>query len=268
MRGMGPPQRAGRKGNCMRQLAAPGTILGGRFAVTREIGRGPRSVVCLAVDQRHGREVALKLYDGLTGRLQRLVVEAADLARYRLLVPREIVDGTPALLVLDHLPGTDLGHEIAAQGGLPPAAVAEFGRQAARSLAAAHRRGLLHGNLTPRNILLPAAGGVWLTDLAMEPTSQAFLAPEVRRGAAADPRADLYALGLVLYVGLTGRLPAVPAPTLPDGLRPSERREDVPAWLDDAIARATALLPADRFSRASQLAEALEPPRPSRAMAG
>ncbi len=41
-----------------------------------------------------------------------------------------------------------------------------------------------------------------------------------------------------------------------------------PAWLDDAIARATALLPADRFSRASQLAEALEPPRPSRAMAG
>lgn len=242
----------------MRPEIQPGQVIGGRFAVTREIGRGARSLVCVAHDLRTGRDVALKLFDGETGRLQRQAAEAADLARHRLLVPREVLDGRPALLVLEYLPGTDLGDRISRSGACAPAEVADIGRQAARGLAAAHRRGFLHGNLTPRNIRLPAAGGAWLTDLGTEPSSSAFVAPEVRRGASGDTRADVYALGLVLYVALTGRLPQVPAPMLPDGLRPARLNPGVPGWLDDAVARATMLLPADRFPRAAQLAVALQ----------
>jgi serine/threonine-protein kinase len=89
-----------------------------------------------------------------------------------------------------------------------------------------------------------------------------YRAPEVLAGQAADGRADVYGLGLSLYFALTGELPPGQAPERPitaiaDGHRPSRLSPTVPAWLDDAIARATAALPADRFSSAGRPAEAL-----------
>jgi serine/threonine protein kinase len=240
----------------MRDLS-PGSLVAGRFTVRHELGRGPRSRVYLAHDQASGSEVALKLFSERPRRLHRQVAEAAELARHRLLVPREILEGDPLLVVLDYIPGPDLAHRIAEAGPLDPMDVAEIGRQAARGLAAAHRRGILHGNLTPRNLLLAPPGAVWLTDLGTEPAGPAFLAPEARSGTSADPRSDLCSLGLVLYVALTGRHPDVPVKLPPDGHRPSLVRPDVPEWLDRAIARATALLPADRFSRAAEMVAAL-----------
>lgn len=235
-----------------------GEVVRGRFEVRREIGRGARSVVYLAWDREAGREAALKLFTTRPARFHHRTAEAAELAHQRLLVAREVLGESPLLLLLDHLPGTDLGRRVADTGPLEPTELAAIGRAAARSLGAAHRRGILHGNLTPRNVLLPAVGGVWLSDLGTAPSGTAFLAPEVRGGQSGDPRSDICALGLVLYVGLTGRLPDGAARTVPDGLRPSLLGAALPGWLDDAIARSTALLPADRFARASLFADALE----------
>lgn len=236
-----------------------GEVFRERFEVRREIGRGARSTVFLAWDRAGRREVALKRFTAPPERVHRLTAEAAELAHHRLIVPREVLDGEPpVVLVLDYIAGSDLGRLVSEGGPLPPGEVAGIGRSAARALAPAHRRGILHGNLTPRNVLLGAQGGVWLTDLGTAPSGPAFVAPEVRAGQTGDHRSDICALGLVLYVALSGRLPEIPARALPDGLRVSLVRPGIPGWLDDAIARATALLPADRYSRISQFAEGLD----------
>lgn len=234
-------------------------VLGGdRFEILREIGRGARSVVYLAHDLRDDREVALKLVRGDRGRPPHLVEGGLSLAGERICAVREyLAEGPRTALVLDYVPGTDLGRRVSEGGPLAPERVAEIGQAAAATLAAAHRRGILHGNLTPRNVLLATDGTPWLSDFGIRPTGPAFVAPEVRGGQQADARADIYALGLVLHVALTGRLPAVPAPFRADGHRPSALRPDLPLWVDDVIATATAALPADRFGSVGLLGEML-----------
>lgn len=170
----------------------------------------------------------------------------------------------------------DLATRVRDRGPLPPEEVAQIGRAIALALSAAHRRGMLHRDVQPANILLDADGRAQLAAFgatripgaapargaAGQAMDRDFIAPEVLAGQRGDARADLYALGISLYFGLTGRLPERPSPhapptALPDGQRPALVRPDVPAWLDDAIARATAALPADRFASAARLADAL-----------
>jgi serine/threonine-protein kinase len=170
----------------------------------------------------------------------------------------------------------DLSTRVRDRGPLPPDEVAHIGRAIALALSAAHRRGMLHRDVQPANILLDTDGRAQLgafgatripgaapgRETTGQPMSRDFIAPEVLAGQRGDARADLYALGMSLYFGLTGRLPDrssphLPPPALTDGQRPSLVRADVPGWLDDAIARATAVLPADRFASAARLADAL-----------
>jgi serine/threonine protein kinase len=153
-----------------------------------------------------------------------------------------------------------------------PDEAAAIGRGTALGLQAAHRRGLLHRNVKPGNILIGAEVRARLSDFGISGLigsdrtnhRKDFLAPEVLAGQPADGRSDLYGLGLSLFFGLTGELPARQAEghqpqALADGHRPSRLRPTVPPWLDDAIAQATAALPADRFSSAGRFAEALAP---------
>ena len=170
----------------------------------------------------------------------------------------------------------DLWSRVRDRGPLPPDEVAHIGRAIALALSAAHRRGMLHRDVQPVNILLDTDGRAQLGAFGAtripgaapgvgaigHAVARDFVAPEVLAGQRGDARADLYALGMSLYFGLTGRLPDRPSHLLPptaltDGQRPSLLRSDVPGWLDDAIARATAVLPADRFASAARLADAL-----------
>jgi len=243
----------------MKGLLAAELLVGDRFEILREIGRGVRSTVYLANDRQGNAEVALKVIRSNQERAAQLVEDGRALSTERFVVAREcLIHGHHTTLVLDFIAGTDLGRRVSEGGPLAPARVAEIGHAAATSLAFAHRLGILHGNLTPRNVLLATDGTPWLSDTGIRPSGPAFVAPEVRGGQQADARADIYALGLVLHVALTGRLPAVPAPFRADGHRPSTLRPEVPVWLDDLIATATAALPADRFASASQLGEGLK----------
>jgi serine/threonine protein kinase len=170
----------------------------------------------------------------------------------------------------------DLSTRVRELGPLPAEEVAQIGRAIALALSAAHRRGMLHRDVQPGNILLDADGRAHLDAFnakripgaapgiawSHREGSRDFVAPEVLAGQRGDARADLYSLGLSLYFALTGRLPDRPSPHLPpvaltDGQRPALLRPAVPAWLDEIIARATAVLPADRFASAARLADAL-----------
>ncbi len=242
----------------MKGLIAAELLVGDRFDILREIGRGARSAVYLAHDHQEGREVALKVIRSDQERASRLVEDSRALAGQHIAAVREwVTEGHHTTLVLDYIRGTDLGRRVSEGGPLPPDRVAEIGQTVTATLVSAHRRGIIHGNLTPRNVLLATSGTPWLSDLGTRPSGPAFVAPEVRGGHQLDARADLYALGLVLHVALTGRLPAVPAPFRANGHRPSALRPELPGWLDAAVATATAALPADRFASASQMGEAL-----------
>jgi serine/threonine-protein kinase len=262
----------------------PGAVLDDRYEIGREIGRGGYSIVYLATDRTLGRQVAIKLLvpppsaaHTAKERLRREVLAARDLGHSNIVAIYDFVDaGERGSIVMEYIDGPDLALKVAESGPLPAEAAARVGREVALALSAAHRRGILHRDVKPSNILIDPEGRARLTDFGsakLEGMSSVtgtgalvgtldYLAPEVVAGSRGDARADLYALGMTLYFLVTGRLPERPSPHLPpppspDGYRPSVWRTDVPGWFDDAVACATTALPADRFSSAALLADAL-----------
>ena len=253
----------------------PGTLLQGRYRPVRELRRGPASVVYLGLDHHSGDQIALKvlaLPAPDRARVRREVMSAWEVTHDHIVAIRSCFEeGERCCVVMDYVDGPDLG-TLVAQGPLSTDETAAIGRGIALGLQAAHRRGILHRQVTPGNILIATEVRARLADFGAagfgrgsdQPGVHDYTAPEVLSGQPADGRADLYGLGLSLFVGLTGRLPEPQAAGLPpqaaaDGHRPSRVRPTVPPWLDDAIAQATAALPADRFSSAGRFAEALTP---------
>jgi hypothetical protein len=172
--------------------------------------------------------------------------------------------------------GQDLEATVRARGPLPAEAATSLGASMIDALALAHREGILHRDVKPRNILLDQAGTALLTDFGsarihtqgtMTETgglvgTLAYAAPELMAGARADARSDVYALGLTLYFALIGRLPHQGSPNLPPAPRPDGfhvRAVDprLPARLDRVIARATAADPGNRFPSAAAFGDAL-----------
>ena len=175
--------------------------------------------------------------------------------------------------------GSDVRRLLKAHGSLGPQEAAEIVSKIGGALDAAHAHGLVHRDVKPANILLGREGEVFLTDFGLtrhESSVDAltgtgewlgtvdFTAPEQIRGDGADARTDVYALGCVLYQMLTELPPyrkdsaaAVVFAHLNDPV-PSlrARRPDLPAELDDVVARALAKDPDERFQSAGELGEA------------
>ena len=200
----------------------------GSYQEVEEIGRGGMAVVYRAVTPANRQVVAIKLMAGdLTGDLsfrKRFQREAEVLQRliHPAIVP--ILDhgehhGQP-YLVMPYLDGGTLADRL--QGGpRPPGEVALLARIAG-ALDSAHRRGVIHRDVKPTNILFDAAGRPYLTDFgivkllddttAVTQTGASlgtpgYMSPEQVRGLPLDGRCDVYALGVVLFEMLTGRLP-------------------------------------------------------------
>lgn len=249
-----------------------GALLQGRYRLTRELGRGPVSVVYLGQDHQNGDEVVLKVLDLAVAdraRVRQEVLATWEVAHDHIVPVRGCFEvAERSCVVMEYIDGPSLESRVAS-GTLTTDEAAAVGRGIALGLQAAHRRGILHRHVNPSNILIATEVRARLTDFGCagygtkgSSGAHDYRAPEVLAGQAADARADVYGLGLSLYFALTGELPPGPAPRRraqaePDGHRPSRLRPTVPTWLDDAVARATAALPADRFSSAGRLAEAL-----------
>jgi len=188
--------------------------------------------------------------------------------------------GAVRYLVLELLEGGSLQQRIARQGPLPIAEALDLAVVLADALAYAHGRGVLHRDLKPANVLFDHGGRVRLTDfgLARGPSGNsltatgdllgtpAYMAPEQARDSKrADVRSEVYGLGGVLFTMLTGR-PPLEATTLHEALealehgqrpRVSELRPEVPAALDDLVAKALARDPRERFADVPALRAAL-----------
>jgi hypothetical protein len=250
------------------------------------LGRGGMGVIYRATELSLGRPVALKLI--ATEQASDPDVRERFEREARLTAAIEHPNVVPVYaageedghlyLVMRYVPGTDLHHLLRSEGALEPARAASIVAQVAEALDAAHAHGLVHRDVKPANVLL-AGSHVYLSDFGITRVQASdtritdsgnwigtvdFMAPEHLRGEPTDARADVYALGCVLYTALTGTPPfrreTVPA-TITAHLheappRPSDAVLGVPVAFDAVVARALAKDPADRYPSAGDLGRA------------
>ena len=211
---------------------ASGTSLGGRYRLIDELGRGGMARVWRAFDDVLGRLVAVKLLaSSLTGDrefLDRFRVEARAAAQLAHPNIAGVFDygewylpsgERMACIVMELLDGESLAARLR-RGRLPWAEAVAAGTQVAQALAAAHRRGVVHRDVKPGNVVLTAAGAKVLDfgiagmtgELAGTPAggvmgTAPYVGPELLRGGEVTPAADVYGLGVLLFESLTGALP-------------------------------------------------------------
>jgi serine/threonine protein kinase len=271
-------------------------LLGGRYRITRRLGQGSIAQVVAARDEHSGAEVALKvLYRNLrsnevvTGRFKREVQVVRRIRHAHVVRIDDLIDDQGLLfLVMELHAGGDLADRLAAGGPLPAPALRLLASQVCGALEAAHRAGVVHRDVKPQNILVgsdPAALDTRLCDFGLARTADLaglttratvlgtpeYMAPEVIADGYADPRSDLYSLGVVLYEAATGRLPFrgdSPYQLLRQHLtapppRPRALVPELPPEIDEAITRALGKEPLDRFASAADLLAALDGAAPA-----
>ncbi|MEV0605225.1 serine/threonine-protein kinase [Polymorphospora rubra] len=210
------------------------TLLDGRYRLEREIARGAIGAVWRAVDTRDGTAVAVKLLRPEAAEqpdlVEAFIAEAELLALLdhpSVVRRRDFVDASAGddgdagelALVMDLVEGEDLRRRVRRDGPVPAAIAADVVAQVADALSYLHGRGIVHGDVKPGNLLVPADGGpVRLVDFGVaravegvpERATHAtpeYVAPEVVAGAPPTPAADVYALGIVLFELICGRSP-------------------------------------------------------------
>jgi serine/threonine-protein kinase len=255
------PQAAARGGSI--------TTLDGRYNVRERIAAGGMGEVFLATDAVLAREVAIKVLhrslssdQGFIDRFRREARAAAGLNHPNIVAVYDwgAVDGV-YYMVMEYVRGRSVRELLNANDHLAPGQAGEIVRQTLLALEHAHAKGIVHRDLKPENILITNEGTVKLTDMglarafadakataagAVTGTVQ-YLAPEQIRGEPADPRSDLYALGIVTYELLTGRHPftgetpmAIAYKHLSERVpAPSGFADDVPPDLDGFVESAT-----------------------------
>lgn len=268
----------------------------GPYEVTGEIGRGASGLVYRAHDPRLGRDTALKIFahvDGAADPEERMLVEAraaSALDHPHICTIYDVCtldDGRP-YIAMAYYPGGTLADRIAA-GPLAIRDAARIALQLAEALACAHAAGIVHRDVKPRNVAFAEGDVAKLLDFGvavLRDRSQgrgsagtlAYMAPEQVRGEPVDARADLWALGVVLFEMLAGRRPFVDDDRLLlrhailEAEIPDVRtlRRDVPAPLAELVAAMLRRAPAERPAGAGEVALALRAtlgiPRPSRVM--
>jgi hypothetical protein len=268
-----------------RRIAAGDVVAG--YELGELVGRGGMGEVYRALDTRLERPVALKLLveqftddESFRERLLRESRLAASLDHPNVVPIYEAGEADGRLFIaMRFVDGTDMKALLRNEDRIAPARAVAIAAQVADALDAAHAKGLVHRDVKPSNVLLDQQGGrehAYLADFGLtqsvsdrRPTDGQLLgtvdyvAPEQIRGDEVDGRADVYALGCLLFETLTGTLPFLGASDVAVVYahleerppRASERNPELPAALDDVLARAMAKEPADRHPTCRELVE-------------
>jgi serine/threonine protein kinase/streptogramin lyase len=265
-----------------------GAVVGG-VRIDAVTGRGGMGVVYRGTQVALKRTVALKVVRGdlaSDAQFRRRFTQESEIAAsldHPHIVPIYSAgeDVGRLYVTMRFVEGTDVREAIRQRGRLEPALAAEIVTQVGAALDAAHRRGLVHRDVKPANILLASADGrphAYLTDFGLSRFADSeqitrtgtvvgtldYMSPEQLEGRKVDGRVDVYALGCVLYQALTGVVPyprdtehakmwahmTEPPP------RPGAVAPDLPSGFDEVVARAMAKRPDDRYATAGELGAA------------
>jgi serine/threonine-protein kinase len=269
------------------------SILGERYSVVREIGRGGMATVFLATDHRHGRQVAVKvLHGGITQgpdreRFSREIRIVAALTHPHILPLHDSGEvGGSLYYVMPYVEGETLRHRLVRETRLPVSDAVRLARQVAEALHYAHSRGVVHRDIKPENILLTgndalvadfgiaravssaASLDTRLTQAGLTVGTALYMSPEQASGLTElDGRSDVYSLACLLFELLIGE-PVFPGRSFVEVLSAhasspvrslSALRKDVPEGLNDVVHHALEKNPANRFQSADEFAAALAP---------
>jgi len=256
----------------------------GRYEILRELGRGGMAAVFLAYEARLDRKVAIKLMSPAMmldeAMVERFVREARNLAKLdhpNIVDVHNVFDQADLhFFVMRYVPGPTLDLVLRASGPLPASIVCVLLAQISSALGYAHRRGLIHRDVKPSNILLDEQGNAIVTDFGIAKTNDSassqtrtvmgtalYMSPEQITASPLTGASDQYSLGILAYELLTGKPPfqgsegEVQARHLtaqPAAL--GELRPDCPAELTDAVMRMLAKAPEDRWPSVSEAAVA------------
>jgi serine/threonine-protein kinase len=258
--------------------------LAGRYSLERELGRGGMGIVFLAKDVALDRPVAIKLLPPamaapgtLRERFLREARTAAKLSQPNI-VPIHAVEesGDLVYFVMSYLDGETLGEQIRGRGALTPRDAARVLQEVAWALGYAHGRGVVHRDIKPDNIMIErGTGRAVVMDFGIAAAGGAgqgevlgtahYMSPEQANGDPVDGRSDIYSLGIVGFLALSGRLP-FDAPDTASLLAMQITRQPpplgsvaagVPGRLSRAVDRCLAKSPSDRFPTGEALAEAV-----------
>jgi hypothetical protein len=259
----------------------------GKYRVLDRVGRGGMGTVYRAIDETLHREVAIKVLNAelndpeVARRFRAEAITVARLSHPGIATIYELFqhDGQ-WLMVMEFVRGDTLEQLIARGGPLPADRAAALCMQSLAALAHAHSMGVVHRDLKPANIMLTEVGDVKIMDFGIARVSgtehltsvgfmmgtPAYMAPEQVLGQDIDARADIYAMGVVLFRLLSGQLPfkgdtpfamaqaqVNAAPTAIGTLR-----DDLPAWVEGVVMRSLEKQPSDRYQSAAEFHETLE----------
>src|SRR6184192_2852697 len=274
------------------QLARLQAALADRYTIERELGRGGMATVYLAQDRKHHRQVAIKVLKPELAaalgpeRFLREIETAARLNHPHILPLHDSGEATGLLYyVMPYVEGETLRNRLDRAGQLPVAEAVQIVREVADALSHAHSHDVVHRDIKPENILLEAghavvsdfgiarsiraAAGASLTATGIAIGTPGYMSPEQGVASArVDERTDIYSLGCVLYEMLAGE-PPFTGPSAESIVRQhlaaapprvSAMRAAVPPAIEEAIVRALAKTPADRFATAADFVEALAAP--------
>jgi len=263
--------------------------IAGRYRLEGRLGFGGMSTVHLALDLRLERQVAVKLLaehlaedPAFVSRFQREAQAAARLVHPNVVQVFDSGRDTHTgqwFIVMEYIEGQSCAEILRDQGWVEVSEALSIIEGACEGLDYAHRHGVVHRDVKPGNLLRSLEGEVKLADFGIAKATEqssitqvgsvlgtaAYLAPEQARGEEAGPPADLYALGVVAYQLLSGRLPYEAGSLTELALK---QQQEAPPTLDtlvaavgpelaDAVAVALALDPRDRYATAHEMRKAL-----------
>jgi serine/threonine-protein kinase len=265
------------------------SALADRYQIDRELGRGGMALVFLAHDLKHHRPVAIKVLRPEVAqalgaeRFLREIEIATRLTHPHILAVHDSGEASGLLYyVMPYVEGESLRHRLDREQQLPVDKAVDIARQVASALSYAHGHDVVHRDIKPENILLAgdevvvadfgiaraisAVDGEQLTSTGIAVGTAAYMSPEQGAGEPhLDGRSDVFSLGCVLYEMLAGAPPftgptaqAIQARRMTDPVPPLRTvRETVPAHVEQAIIKALAKVPADRFASALEFSDAL-----------
>lgn len=286
-------------------MLAPDTVIGGKYVIVRLLESGGMGDVYDAKQKDLGRPVAIKMLradvlgdPAMFVRFQREAEAAASLGHPNIV---QVLDfrndpDQPPMLIMEKLEGRSLRELLAEAGTLAPSRVAFIALQILSALAAAHDAKIVHRDVKPANIFIlktfavrdfvkvldfgvakvldPGSAAPVITDLGQVLGTASYMAPEQAKGLQVDGRADLFAVGSILFEALSGRRPRElgAAGIIDVGMKPCLKLRDVAPSIDPLLARvvdrALALDPKERFPTAEAMAKALAPFVPQELLGG